>query len=334
MSVLQRRLAAVRARWTVPPRWHEVAAWAALVLLTLIVVSGAAVRLTGSGLGCPDWPRCNGTSLTPSQGHAYIEFGNRMVTTPVAIASLACLVLALLRAPLRRDLVWLGFGLSAGVAAQAILGGITVLTGLNPWTVAAHFLLSMVTLVLATTNVWRVVQDRRGAPATPERDPRLVLPVRALAVFGGAVVVLGTLVTASGPYAGGEGTGDVVQRVRLFGSDGFNTGVMVHARAAAVFGALAVALWFWARARHAGRQLQLPLTMVCLVVALAGLIGNIQYHQRDDYPEWLVWAHVSVATLLWNALCWSVLAAGRPAREPRTAEEAPTVAATREPTAV
>ena len=81
------RLDRLRARWPVSPRVHAYAAWSALVLFTLIVISGAAVRLTGSGLGCPEWPRCNGTSVTPSDGHAYIEFGNRMITTPVSIAA-------------------------------------------------------------------------------------------------------------------------------------------------------------------------------------------------------------------------------------------------------
>src|SRR4051812_21957717 len=143
------RLDRLRGRWPVSPRVHAYAAWAALVLFTLIVISGAAVRLTGSGLGCPEWPRCNGTSVTPSNGHAYIEFSNRMITTPVGIVAGLSLVLALLRRPYRRDFTVLGALLLAGVVAQALLGGITVLTGLNPYTVMGHFLLSMATLVVA-----------------------------------------------------------------------------------------------------------------------------------------------------------------------------------------
>jgi cytochrome c oxidase assembly protein subunit 15 len=309
------RLDRLRDRWPVSPRLHAYAAWSALVLFTLIVITGAGVRLTGSGLGCHDWPRCSDQSLTPQTGHGFIEFGNRMVTTPVAIAAIACLVFALLRRPYRRDFAVLGAGLVAGVLAQAVLGGITVLTGLNPVTVMGHFLLSMATIVLTVTLVWRVSRDRAGAPQTPERDRRLVTAVRALVVLGGAVVFIGTAVTASGPFAGGEGTGDDVHRLTIFGFDTFKTVIMVHARIAAVFGVLAVGLWLWARRRNAGPALQRPLTAVCLLVAAAGVIGNLQYHQLD-YPAALVWSHVTVATLLWNSLVWSLLAAGRGAREP------------------
>jgi heme a synthase len=309
---MSRRLAALRERRPVSPRAHEIAAWAALALFTLIVVTGAGVRLTGSGLGCPDWPRCNDASITPQHGHAFIEFGNRMITTPVTLAALACLITALLRRPYRRDFTVLGGLLVVGVAVQAVLGGITVLTGLNPATVMGHFLLSMATLFVAVLLVWRVRRDRRGATAPPAHDARLVGAIRGLFGFGAVVVVLGTMVTASGPYAGGEGTGDDVSRLTIFGTDTFKDAIMIHARLAATFGVLAVVLWFVAR-RMRARDLRAPLTAVCLVVATAGLIGNLQYHQLD-YPAWLVWLHVSVATLLWNSLCWTVLAVGRPLR--------------------
>ena len=251
------RLDRLRERWPVSPRVHAYAAWAALVLFTLIIISGAAVRLTGSGLGCPEWPRCNGTSVTPSNGHAYIEFSNRLITTPVAIAAVLCLVFALLRRPYRRDFTVLGALLTAGVVVQAVLGGITVLTGLNPVTVMGHFLLSIATLVVAVTLVWRVVRERAEKPETPTHDALLVRLTRALTVVGGVVVVVGTAVTASGPYAGGEGTDDTVKRLGLFGDDTFKTVIMVHARIAAVFGVCAVALWIFARIRGA-RDLNRP----------------------------------------------------------------------------
>ncbi|HWH92547.1 MAG TPA: COX15/CtaA family protein [Baekduia sp.] len=306
------RLDRLRARWPVSPRVHAYAAWAALVLFTLIVISGAAVRLTGSGLGCPEWPRCNGTSVTPSDGHAYIEFSNRLITTPVSIAAVLCLVFALLRRPYRRDFTALGGLLVAGVAVQAVLGGITVLTGLNPVTVMSHFLLSMGTLIVAGTLVWRVVRERAGKPQTPSHDALLVRLTHALTVLGGAVVVVGTAVTASGPYAGGEGTDDTVSRLGIFGDDTFKTVIMVHARVAAVFGVCAVALWALARLRGA-RALLAPLTAVCVAVAITGAIGTLQYHVLD-YPAWTVWLHVASVTLTWNALVWSWLAAGRGAR--------------------
>jgi cytochrome c oxidase assembly protein subunit 15 len=328
------RLDRLRGRWPVSPRVHAYAAWAALVLFTLIIISGAAVRLTGSGLGCPEWPRCNGTSVTPSNGHAYIEFSNRLITTPVSIAAVLCLAFALLRRPYRRDFTVLGALLAAGVAVQAVLGGITVLTGLNPVTVMSHFLLSMGTLVVAMTLVWRVVRERAAKPQTPSHDPLLVGLTRALTVVGGIVVVVGTAVTASGPYAGGEGTDDTVSRLGIFGDDTFRTVIMVHARVAAVFGVAAIALWLFARLRGA-RDLLAPLTAVCLAVGITGLIGTLQYHVLD-YPAWTVWLHVASVTLTWNALLWAYLAAGRPERvaaadapAPRGAPDAP-----REPAAV
>ena len=306
------RLDRMRGRWPVSPRAHAYAAWAALVLFTLIIISGAAVRLTGSGLGCPEWPRCNGTSVTPSNGHAYIEFSNRMITTPVSIAAVLCLVFALLRRPYRRDFTVLGALLTAGVVVQAVLGGITVLTGLNPVTVMTHFLLSAATLVVAMTLVWRVTRERRQQPETPVHDPLLVRLTRLLTAVGGVVVVVGTSVTASGPYAGGEGTDDTVSRLSIFGDDTFKTVIMVHARIAAVFGVAAVALWIYARLRGA-RDLLWPLTAVCVAVGVTGAIGTLQYHILN-YPAWTVWLHVASVTLTWNALLWAYLAVGRPER--------------------
>jgi cytochrome c oxidase assembly protein subunit 15 len=312
------RLDRLRERWPVSPRVHAYAAWAALILFTLIVISGAAVRLTGSGLGCPEWPRCNGTSVTPSNGHAYIEFSNRMITTPVSIAAVLCLVFALLRRSYRRDFTVLGALLAVGVLVQAILGGITVLTGLNPVTVMSHFLLSMATIVVAVTLVWRVVRERRALAETPTHDQLLVRLTRALTVLGGVVVVVGTAVTASGPYAGGEGTDDTVSRLSIFGTDTFRTVIMVHARVAAVFGVCAVALWVFARMRGA-RDLLRPLTAVCVAVAVTGAIGTLQYHILN-YPAWTVWLHVAAVTLTWNALVWSWLAAGRTSPAPAPAD--------------
>jgi cytochrome c oxidase assembly protein subunit 15 len=326
------RLDRLRARWPVSPRVHAYAAWAALVLFTLIVISGAAVRLTGSGLGCPEWPRCNGTSVTPSDGHAYIEFGNRLITTPVSIAAVLCLVFALLRRPYRRDFTVLGALLVAGVLIQAVLGGITVMTGLNPVTVMSHFLLSMVTLVVAMVLVWRVVCERAGTSETPVHDALLVRLTRALTVAGGVVVVVGTSVTASGPYAGGEGTDDTVSRLGLFGDDTFRTVMMVHARVAAVFGVAAVALWVFARVRGA-RDLLVPLTAVCVAVAVTGIIGTLQYHVLD-YPAWTVWLHVASVCLTWNMLVWSFLAAGRSSRQVTAVDASPPPPARREPAAV
>jgi cytochrome c oxidase assembly protein subunit 15 len=196
-----------------------------------------------------------------------------------------------------------------------------------------HFLLSMVTIVLTVSLVWRVMRERRGVPERPERDPRLVWAIRGLVVLGGLVVFLGTAVTASGPFAGGEGTGDDVPRLMIVGYDTFQEVIAVHARVAAAFGVLAVALWVVARRAGAGRDLMRPLTAVCVMVALAGIIGNLQYHQLD-YPAALIWCHVAVATGLWNALVWALLAAGRPRRAPQPAEPPAPLTGAREPAAV
>jgi cytochrome c oxidase assembly protein subunit 15 len=156
-------------------------------------------------------------------------------------------------------------------------------------------------------------------------------------VFGAVVVFVGTAVTAAGPHAGGSGTGDDVRRLTIFGYDTFRHVIATHARVAGVFGGLAVVLWVLARRSGASRDLMLPLTAVCVAVGIAGLIGNLQYHQFD-YPAGLVWAHVAVATMLWNALCWAFFAAGRPVRATRPAGDDPGIATpdgaqrTREPT--
>jgi cytochrome c oxidase assembly protein subunit 15 len=294
----------------VSPRAHEIVSWAALTVLTLIVMTGAGVRLTGSGLGCPQWPRCNSDSITPTDGHAFIEFGNRMVTTPTALFCGLALVFALLRVPYRPDFTRLGAALVAGVFAQAILGGITVLTGLNPVIVSGHFLLSMVTLTLAVMLVWRIGRERAGLQRQALRDARLVIAVRATVVLGAAVVFLGTMVTASGPHAGGEGTEDDVQRLSIFGSSTFRDLIAVHARIAAIFGIALVVLFLWVLRRREGPTLLVPLGISAILTGTAGLIGHLQYHVYA-YPAELVWVHVCLIALLWSALSWAAIAAGR-----------------------
>ncbi|HET6795013.1 MAG TPA: COX15/CtaA family protein, partial [Acidimicrobiales bacterium] len=177
---------------------------AALGALCLIVVTGAAVRLTQSGLGCPDWPTCNGSRLVaPWRYHAVVEFGNRMVTIAVVVAVGSALVTALLAERRRRDLVWLAAGSVVGVFAQAVLGGITVLVHLSPGWVMAHFLLSMAVIADGV-----VLYHRAGEPV----GTAVALvgePVRRLsAVMVGLTAVvlgLGTVVTGAGPHSGSTG---------------------------------------------------------------------------------------------------------------------------------
>lgn len=282
-------------------------AWTALVFFTLIIVTGAAVRLTGSGLGCSRWPNCSDQSLTPQSGHAFIEFGNRLITTPVALSALAVLICAVMQNQRRQDYVKLGWSLVAIVAAQALLGAVAVWTELNWVSVAGHFLLSMVSLTICVVLVWRIEQERRTTPSVPV-DGKFSLWSRAVASLGFAVIALGTLVTASGPYAGGEGTGDAVRRFSAFGGDTFPEMVMLHARAAAVFGALVLLLWILARMRGAA-VMTAALTVTCIVVAVSGVVGQIQYHVLD-YPAALVWSHVALSAILWSCCVWIWLSAG------------------------
>src|SRR5262249_18995625 len=134
---------------------YLVVAYAALGALTLIVLTGAAVRLTGSGLGCPTWPKCYGNLYPPLNTHAVIEFSNRVISVPVVLAAGAAWLGALRRRPYRRELAWLGLRLPAGVVAQAVMGGLTVKGELDYGWVMGHFALSMLILVAAVTLVWR-----------------------------------------------------------------------------------------------------------------------------------------------------------------------------------
>src|SRR6476646_2995117 len=173
-----------RRRLQVSPERYFVISAVALVALTLIVFTGAAVRVTGSGLGCPNWPQCyqNGRLVAELNSHAWIEFGNRLFTSFVAIAAGAAGVLAFFRRPFRRDLAILGVLLPLGVIGQAVMGGLTVLYGLAPGWVMGHYLLSMAILVAAGALAWRA---RPGFETdAPAADRPTAWAVWALFVLG------------------------------------------------------------------------------------------------------------------------------------------------------
>lgn len=181
-------------------------AWASLVSEILIVVTGGAVRLTASGLGCPTWPKCTEDSFTtvPEMGiHGIIEFGNRTLTGVLLVIALLTFVAAVRQQRgARRPVVIPSVALIVLIAAQAVLGGITVWTGLNPWIVGAHFLLSGVMIAIATLLVWRAI--RPSHEAIPYRVYQLSWPV---VIFGWISVVIGILVTGAGPHSGDAETG-------------------------------------------------------------------------------------------------------------------------------
>src|SRR6202046_1884474 len=165
-----RRLAEV----TLTPAQYALAAYVALGALTLIVMSGAAVRLTGSGLGCPTWPRCYGKIYPPLNTHAVIEFSNCMITVPVSIAAIAAFVLAFKRRPYRRDLMRLSLLLPLGVVAQAVLGGLTVRGELDYGWVMAHFALSMLVLLAAVALAWRATYEPGARAVSTDRTLTLL----------------------------------------------------------------------------------------------------------------------------------------------------------------
>jgi cytochrome c oxidase assembly protein subunit 15 len=272
---------------------------ASLVANITIVVTGGLVRLTSSGLGCPSWPTCTAGSLRPTQEygvHGLIEFGNRLVAFVVFLVALLTLVAALRQRPGRRDIRRLAVALFFGIPAQAALGGITVLTHLNPWTVMLHFLLSMLLVALATLLVRRT---REG-----DGPPRLLVP-RALQRLGvgllalvAVVLYLGTVVTGSGPHAG-----DV--SARRTGLD-IRTVAQVHADAVllliGVSIGLAVAL---VAVRAPARARRAAFTLVGVELA-QGVVGGVQY--AFGLPIGLVAVHLLGAALVATASVSVVLA--------------------------
>ncbi|MDQ4132552.1 MAG: COX15/CtaA family protein, partial [Actinomycetota bacterium] len=185
-----------------PPVYRRITLVAALAL-AFIIVTGGAVRLTGSGLGCPDWPTCARDRLVaPWEYHAMVEFVNRTITGLVSLAVILAVLGSLLRQPRRRDLVWLSLGLVGGVVAQIVLGGLTVLFHLAPPLVMGHFILSMVILANAVVLHHRAGQPEGRPQPVVSRD--LVLMGRVVLVAAALAIFLGTLVTASGPHGGDE----------------------------------------------------------------------------------------------------------------------------------
>jgi cytochrome c oxidase assembly protein subunit 15 len=285
----------MRERIRISPERYFVVAAVALVALTAIVFTGAAVRVTGSGLGCPHWPECysNGRLVAELNSHAWIEFGNRMFTGFVALAAIAAGLLAFVRVPFRRDLAVLGVLLPMGVVGQAVMGGLTVLYGLAPGWVMGHYLLSMTILVAAGALAWRArpAFERGEEPAADRATARAVW---ALFVLGGVTIFVGTAATAAGPHAGGEGTGD---------------GVLAGA-----LGVLAVATWWLARRREADRELRARLTRICLLLGLQGVLGILQF--QLELPAEIVWLHVATAALLWVGIVLAAMQVGAPSRAP------------------
>jgi heme a synthase len=295
-------------RLTLTPRAFRTIAYTALGVCSLIVFTGAAVRLTGSGLGCPNWPRCEGTRLVPElQTHRVIEFSNRLLTGVVIVPCLAAAIGAWRRRPFRRDLALIAGLLPLAVLCQAVLGGLTVIYGLAPGWVIGHFLVSMLLLVACIALAWRATHEPGDPP--PRSDLLTVASVRALAVLGFLTLAAGTIATAAGPHAGGSGTGDEVVRLDWKGARTLDWAIHQHGTIALLLGLGAVGTWFLLRSREADPRARSALTVVCLLCAAQGLIGMVQYQLK--LPAEIVWFHVVTAVFTWLGLLYAVAATGR-----------------------
>jgi cytochrome c oxidase assembly protein subunit 15 len=275
------------------------------LLLGLVVVSGAAVRLTSSGLGCPTWPRCTETSfVAPPSYHAWVEFGNRLVTTVVGIVVGLAAVGSLLRSPRRRDLVWLAWSLIAGFVGQAVIGGLSVLYELSPGWVMAHFLLSMLLIWSGLVLVHR--SDPEWRPRQPDAPRELVLLGRVLVVVAGIVLLLGTVTTGTGPHAG-----DKAEVKRLpFALDRVT---QLHADSALLLTGLVVATIFAVRLAGGSPELRRRSNWLAYAVVLQVAIGYTQYFL--NLPPGVVELHVAGATVLWSAALWLQLGHTSPQRQ-------------------
>lgn len=296
-------------RFTLTPDRYAVIARLALVMFTLIVVTGVAVRVTGSGLGCPTWPKCTANSLyTQLNTHGVIEFGNRMLTSLVGLAAAAAFIGAFRRRPYRRDLMLLGALLPAGVVAQILLGGMTVRFDLAPGFVMSHYMLSMLILVGCVLLDWRARREPEELAVAGGEDRVLTRASWGLFALGAITIFAGTAATAAGPHTGGTGTDDVVPRLVFKGSETLNWVISQHARLATLLGIAAVALWVVARRRGVTREQRTPLTRLCWLLAAQGVIGGVQYWL--ELPAEIVWVHASLAAATWLAIVWTLVAAG------------------------
>ncbi len=269
-----------------------------------IVVTGGAVRLTGSGLGCPTWPRCTDESFvnTPELAvQGVIEFGNRTLTGVLGVIAIALLV-AVFRSP-RRDLRALAVWSFVGVAAQAMLGGVTVLTELNPWIVAAHFLVSAVLVALATTLWLRSREPGVGQPLLRRPFPVLVTGIAAVTA---AVLLIGTVVTGSGPHSGDLDEEDGVTTVDRMGFDPELVS-QVHADLVFLLLGLTIALLVGLYATDAPGRVQRAARDLLVIQLAQGLVGYVQYF--TELPIALVLVHMLGAVLVTAftaRLVWSV----------------------------
>lgn len=297
-----------------PARYRAITG-TALVALVVIVITGASVRLTGSGLGCSDWPTCEEDQFVADlELHAMIEFVNRVITGVVSLAVMAAVLGSFFRAPKRRDLLWLSLGLVAGVIGQIILGAFVVLSHLNPWLVLWHFMLSMVLVANAVVLHARAGSD--DAPVRPDmlRHRLYRWPISVLTL---AAIFIGTLVTGSGPHSGSH-DGEAIDRLPFDIPDI----ARIHGLTVAALVVTVIAtLWHLHRTHApAGEQWRARLVLASLLAQAA--VGYIQYF--SGVPVVLVGIHVAGATFTWIAVLWFHLDASPEPDELPTTSDGPT----------
>ena len=266
-----------------------------LVILTQggIAVTGAIVRVTASGLGCPTWPQCFPGSFTPVRVaevpvvHQVVEFGNRMVTFLVVLTA-ALAVLAVTRARRRREVLIYAWLMPASTVVQAVIGGITVLTGLLWWTVAIHLLASMTMVWLAV-----ILYVKIGEPDSGVAIRRVPKPLRQLTLLAGitlaAVLVTGTLVTGAGPHAGDKSADRTIPRLEVE----ITTLVHMHSSLLVAYLSLLIALGLALLAVRAPRAVMIRLAVLLVLVVVQALVGAVQFY--TGVPAALVAIHVAGA---------------------------------------
>jgi heme a synthase len=315
-------LALLADHWQPSPRFVRRAALATVVMAVLIVVGGGAVRLSDSGLGCPTWPTCTPQSLTPTHAmgiHAAIEFTNRMLTDVLCVVVGLAILAARAHAPWRRALTRYGWGQFWVVVANAVLGGIVVLTGLNPYLVGSHDVLAFTLLTIALL-MWH----RAGEGDGPARD-LVARPVRqltwVLAAATALLVLVGTVVTGAGPHAGDA------RKVHRIPID-WREITQLHVDFVYIVVGLTVALWFVLRAVDAPTAARRRVVELFCVLMAQGVVGYVQY--ATHLPVGVVEVHMLGACLVWVAMLRVVLSLReRPAapEEPLPAPRASAVAA-------
>ena len=288
----------------------RVLAWVSLVIQVLIVLTGGAVRLTASGLGCSTWPQCTPGSLvvTPEQGiHGFIEFGNRMVAVFLALATVATFVLVLRLRRRRPDLFWLAFCVGLYIPIQAVMGGITVLTNLNPYVVGLHFVLSVALVAASSAFVERVYHRESDTVAHARAVPRwFALTARATAVLLAVTIVVGVLTTGSGPHAGDA---DAAR-------NGLDSELLQHLHSLPAYVTFGLTLVLATAALTLGLA---PVRIAILWLAgcefLQIAVGLLQ--ANTGLPIVLVGIHLVVACMTAGAMTWVVLRTGAAGRSRR-----------------